>query len=236
MPLPKITHPVYEFVVPSTNKKESFRPFLVKEEKLLLVAKASEDQADIFRAMVQVVNNCSVNPSFEVEKLTIFDLEYLFLQLRSVSVSNVVKVSYRDNEDNEIYDFEIDLKSVKVKFPENVEKNIKVTDTIGIVMRYPAASIFDDKDYFMSGDNAYYELVVRCIDKVYDGEDVYSVADYSPAEVEEFLNDCGIATFEKIQSFMANTPRLYHRLEYKNKLGNDRVIELSSLTDFFTLG
>ena len=125
---------------------------------------------------------------------------------------------------------------MQVKFPEDVEKNIKVTDTIGIVMRYPAASIFDDKDYFMSGDNAYYELVVRCIDKVYDGEDVYSVSDYTSAEVEEFLNDCGIATFEKIQNFMANTPRLYHRLEYKNKLGNNRVIELTSLTDFFILG
>lgn len=236
MPLPKINHPIHEFVVPSTGKRESFRPFLVKEEKILLMAKASEDQADMFRAMKQVVNNCSVNPSFDVDKLTVFDLEYVFLQLRAVSVSNVVKVSYRDNEDGEIYDFEIDLKNVNVKFPDNIEKNIRVTDTIGIVMRYATSSIFDDEDYFKSGENAYYELVVRCIDKIYDGDEIYSVSDYSPAEVEEFLNECGLAAFEKIQAFMANTPKLYHKLEYKNKMGNDRVIELTSLTDFFTLG
>ena len=236
MPLPKINHPVYEFNIPSTGKKESFRPFLVKEEKLLLIAKASEDQADIFRAMVQVINNCSVNPKFAVEKLTVFDLEYLFLQLRAVSVSNISKVSYRDNEDGEIYDFEIDLKSIQVKFPENVNKKIQITDDVGIVMRYPPAAIFNDENYFKSGDNAYYELVVRCIDKIYSGEDVYNIADYSAKEIEEFLDDCGISTFEKIQEFMMNTPSLYHELNYTNKMGNPRTIKMTSLSDFFMLG
>lgn len=236
MSLPKIKHPLYDFTIPSTGKKYSFRPFLVKEEKILLMAKSSEDGADIFRAIKQVINNCSIDKSFDVNKLAVFDLEYLFLQLRSVSVSNTVKVSYRDNEDESLYDFEIDLKSVTVKFPESIEKTIKVSETIGIKMKYPSASIFEDKDYFNSGSNAYYELIVRCIDCIYDEETVHNVSDYKPEEIEEFLNDCGVNVFEKIQEFMGNVPKLYHKLEYKNKLGNNRVIELASLSDFFSLG
>jgi hypothetical protein len=236
MPLPKIKHPIFEFTIPSTNKKEPFRPFLVKEEKILLMAKSSEDPSDILRAVKQVVNNCAINDSFDVDKLAIFDIEYLFVQLRSISVNNVVKLSYRDNEDQEVYDFEIDLKEVKVKFPEKIDRVIKITDKTGIQMKYPAASIFDDKEFFGAGDDAYYELIIRCLDKIYDEDDIFDLQDYSKEEIEEFLNDLSVDVFEKIQSFMNNVPKLYHKLEYKNKNGNDRVIELTSLTDFFTLG
>lgn len=235
MPLPKIKHPIFEFVVPSTNKKEAFRPFLVKEEKILLMAKTSEEPNEILRAVKQVVNNCALSKSFDVDKLAIFDIEYLFMQLRAVSVNNIATVSYRDNEDGEVYEFHIDLKNVTVKFPEKVERVIKVTDKVGIQMRYPPASIFDDKDFFTSGDDAFFELVLRCLDKIYDAEDIFNPADYSKEELEDFLNDCGIDAFEKIQLFMTSVPKLYHKLEYKNKNGNDRMIELTSLTDFFTL-
>lgn len=236
MPLPKIMHPSFDFVIPSSGKRESFRPFLVKEEKILLMAKASEDSADIFRSIKQVVNNCALSLTFDISKLTIFDLEYLFLRLRSVSVSNSVKVSYRDNEDSEIYDFEIDLKTIEIKFPDNIERNIKINDTMGIVMKYPAASLFDDEDYFKSGDQAYYELILRCIDKIFSGEDIYLASDYTHEDIENFIDECGIEVFTKIQAFMTNTPRLYHKLTYINKMGNERNIELTSLTDFFTLG
>jgi hypothetical protein len=235
MALPKVKHSIHEFKIPSTSKKQTFRQFLVREEKILLMAKSSEDSADIFRAMKQIVNNCCMDDSFDIDKLSVFDLEYLFLKLRSISVSNIVKVSYRDNDDERIYDFEIDLDKIEVEFPENVEKVIKITDSMGIVMKWPAASIFDDKDYFKT-NSAYYELILRCIDKIYDGEDIYEASDYSNKDVEEFLDDCNVATLEKIQAFMSNTPRLYHKLEYKNSNGKDRVIELTSLTDFFTLG
>jgi hypothetical protein len=226
---------MFDFVVPSTNKKEAFRPFLVKEEKILLMAKTSEEPNDMLKAVKQVVNNCALSKSFDVDRLAIFDIEYLFMQLRAVSVNNIVKVSYRDNEDGEVYDFMIDLKNVTVKFPEKVERVINVTDKVGIQMRYPPASIFDDRDFFTTGDDAFYELVLRCLDKIYDGEDIFNPADYSKEEVEQFLDECGIEAFEKIQTFMTSVPKLYHRLEYKNKNGNDRVIELTSLTDFFTL-
>ena len=235
MPLPKIKHPIFDFVVPSTGKKESFRPFLVKEEKLLLMAKTSEEPNEILRSIKQVINNCSLNKGFDVDKLAIFDIEYLFIQLRAISVNNIVKVSYRDNEDNEVYDFAIDLKQVKVQFPEKIERVIKITDSMGIQMRYPAASLFDDKEFFNAGDDAFYELILRCIDKIYDGDEIYDPSEYSKEEIEEFLDECGIETYEKIQLFMTSVPKLYHKLEYKNKNGNDRVIELTSLTDFFTL-
>ena len=236
MPLPKIKYPINEFTVPSTGKKESFRPFLVKEEKILLMAKSSEDPSDIFRSVKQIINNCCLNDSFDIDKLTVFDLEYLFLKLRSISVGDVVEVSYRDNDDGEIYKFDIDLKTIEVQFSEGVEKTIPVTDSVGIVMKWPSASIFDDKEFLDSGDQAFYELVIRCIDKIYDEDDVFEASDYTQAELESFLDDCGLKTFEKIQAFMAKAPRLYHKIEYKNRNGKERVIELTSLTDFFTLG
>lgn len=235
MALPKVKHPIFEFAVPSTGKKESFRPFLVREEKILLMAKMSEDPADTLRAVKQVVNNCCIDNQFDIDKLAIFDIEYLFLQLRAVSVNNVVNVSYRDNDDQELYSFDIDLKKVSVQFPENVAKVIPVTDTMGIMMKWPTASLFDDREYFKVGDQAFYELVLRCIDKIYDGEDIYNPQDYSLKEIEEFLDDCGVEVFEKVQQFLLNAPRLYHKLEYTNKNGKPRVIELQSLTDFFTL-
>jgi hypothetical protein len=103
-------------------------------------------------------------------------------------------------------------------------------------MKYPAASIFDDKEFFGAGDDAYYELIIRCLDKIYDEDDIFDPEDYSREEIEEFLNELSVDVFENIQAFMNNVPKVYHKLEYKNKNGNNRIIELTSLTDFFTLG
>jgi hypothetical protein len=234
--LPKIKHPMFEFVIPSSKKKEMFRPFLVREEKILLMAKTSEDKADIFRAIKQVINNCAMNTNFDIDKLSTFDLEYLFIQLRSVSVNNTVKVSYRDNEDGEIYDFDIDLSQIKVEFPEGIDSKIMITTDVGLKLKYPTASIYEDKAFLNSGEDSYYELVVRSVDKIFDTESVYDPADYSPAEMEEFLNQLDVKTFEKIQTFMNNIPRLYYKISYTNKNGSERNIELTTLSDFFTLG
>lgn len=233
--LPKIKHPVFEFIVPSTKKKEMFRPFLVREEKILLMAKTAEDKADIFRAIKQVINNCALNAGFDVDKLATFDLEFLFIQLRSVSVNNNVSVSYRDNEDGEIYEFDIDLNKIKVEFPEGIDSKIMINPEVGIKLKYPSASIFDDKAFMNSGEDSYYELVVRSIDKIFDTESVYDPAEYKPEEIEDFMNQLDVKTFEKIQSFMNSMPRLYYKISYNNKNGNERNIELTTLSDFFTL-
>lgn len=233
--LPKITYPTHEFVVPSTKKKELFRPFLVKEEKLLLMSKTTEDPTEIFRAIKQVINNCAISDSFDIDKLTTFDMEYLFLQLRSVSVNNISKVSYRDNEDGQIYDFEIDLSQIEVKFPEGISDVIKINEEMGIKMKYPMAGIFDDKEFFNAGDDQYFELILRSIDKIYNGEDVFDASENTNEELEEFMDQLDPKVYEKILNFMNNVPKLNHTISYYNKNGNVRVIELNTLNDFFTL-
>ena len=237
MSLPKITHPIHEFEVPSLKKKFIFRPFLVKEEKFLLMAKTSEDRIEIVRAMKQLINNCCESPNFNMHLLTLFDIEYLFLKLRAVSVNNVAEIAYRDAEDNEIYKFQIDLHSVTVMFPENVESTIKINDDMILTMKFIPADIIDDKEFFNSDEKEYfYETIIRCVDKLYHGDEVFDLSTTPKKEVEEFLDSCDLATFEKIRTFMENQPKLYHKLEYTNKLNNKKVIELTSLLDFFTLG
>jgi hypothetical protein len=182
------------------------------------------------------VNNCAISESFDIDKLAIFDLEYLFLKIRSVSVNNIVKVSYRDNEDGEVYNFEIDLSNIEVKFPENINSKIKITDSLGLTMKYPSASLFDDRPFLNSGDNAYFELILRSIDKIYDADSVYDPSNFSKEELEGFLDQLDTKTFEDIQKFIDSTPKLSHQIKYVNRNGNDRTIEMSSLSDFFTLG
>ena len=233
MSLPKIDQPIYNINVPSLKKKYSFRPFLVKEEKLLLMAKESDKPADILSAIKQVVNNCSLNTNLNVEKLPVFDLEFIFLRLRAVSVDNIVKIKYKDFEDNKEYDFEIDLNTVEVDFPEKNDPNIKITPKSGILMHYPTASLYDDKDFQNLEKDYMFELIVRCVDKIYYEDDIYEAKDYKKQDLVEFLENLSVATFEKILNFLTNMPKIHHQIAYKNSLGNERKIEFNSLNDFF---
>jgi len=233
MSLPKISHPTYNIKVPSLNKNYKFRPFLVKEEKILLMAKESDKEADIFSAIKQIVDVCSLE-DLNVDKLAIFDLEYLFLKLRSFSIENVVKVSYKDIEDEKNYDFSIDLNEIEVKFPDKIVNTIKITDEMGIVMKYPSASIYDDKDFLELDKDYLFELIIRCVDKIYEGDVIYEAKDYKRQEIGEFLENLDSKTFSLIQEFLLNSPKIEHILEYKNSFGNERKITLNSLNDFFT--
>lgn len=232
--LPKIDYPVYKIKIPSFKKELQFRPFLVKEEKLLLMAKESENSADILSAIKQIINNCSIDSKFDVNKLALFDLEYVFLKLRSISVDNIVKVSYKDNEDEKIYDFDIDLNKVEVKFPEKSDNNIKITNKSGIIMKYPSADLYDDEEFLSLEKDYMFELIVRCIESIYYEDQVYSSKDYKKEELNEFLESLDIKTFEKIQKFLLSVPKMEYKIQYKNSLEHDREIVLSSLNDFFT--
>jgi hypothetical protein len=232
--LPKIDYPVYTIEVPSLKKNFRFRPFLVKEEKLLLMAKESESTADILTTVKQIINNCSVETSnFDIDKLAIFDLEYIFLKLRAFSVDNVIKVAYKDLEDEKIYNLEIKLDEVKVKYPENAEANIKITDNSGIIMRYPSAKLYDDKEFLNLEKDYMFELIVRCIDSIYVGEEIYESKNYTAKELTDFLENLNIKSFESIQNFLMESPKLHHEIKYKNSLNNERTITYSSLNDFF---
>jgi hypothetical protein len=234
MSLPKNDYPIFKLIVPSTKKEIRFRPFLVKEEKILLIAKTTEQESDMILAIKQVVNNCSVD-KIDVDKLAIFDLEYLFLRIRSQSVNNIVIVTYKDNEDESNYEFSIDLNQVEVNFPENLDKTIKFNETSGIIMKYPDASLYEDKEFLASGDEVFYQLVLRCIEKIYDEETVYDVKNYSLAEVADYIENMDVKTFDKIRDFMVNQPKMSYVINYKNRKGNERKIELTTLSDFFTL-
>ena len=235
MTLPKISHPLFRITVPSTKKQLSFRPFLVKEEKILLMAKTSGDSKDILSAIKQVVNNCCQEKDFDVNKLAIFDLEYLFLKIRSSSVGNKVPLSFKDLEDDKEYKFEVDLDAVQVEFPKNVDNNIKINDKTGIIMRYPSASLYDDKEFLSLGQDAMFELMVRCVDKIYSGDEMFDPASYTKEQLGDFIDGLDVKTFEKIQEFLSSAPSMKHILTYKNSLGNERKIELTTLNDFFTL-
>jgi hypothetical protein len=235
MPLPKIQYPAFTIEIPSTKKKEMFRPFLVKEEKILLIAKLSGQESDVLLSIKQVVNNCALDENFDVDKLTIFDLEYCFINIRSTSVSNVVTLSYRDFEDNKSYEFEVNLNDIKIKWPEKIENKIKISDTSGFTMKYPQASLYEDKEFLESGDESFFKLIVRCIDVIYDGDDVYPAANFTLQEIEEYLENLDVKSFESARNFLMYQPKLQYIINYKNSLGNDRTIELNSLTDFFTL-
>jgi hypothetical protein len=233
MALPKINHPIFKLNIPSTKKDSRFRPFLVREEKILLMAKTVGTESDIILAIKQIVNNCSID-ELDVDKLTIFDLEYLFLKIRSQSVNNMVDVSYKDFEDEKIYDFKINLEEVTVKYPEKIDNNIKIGKDSGIIMKYPDAALYEDKD-FLNSDDSFYQLIIRCVDKIYDKEEVHDTKNYSLKEIEEYIEDLNVGVFENVRDFLLNQPKLSYTIRYKNSLGNDRTIELNTLTDFFTL-
>lgn len=232
--LPKIDHPIFKIKVPSLKKDHSFRPFLVKEEKVLLMAKESQNNSDIFSAIKQVVVNCSLDKNLDIDKLAIFDLEYIFLKIRAFSVDNIVKISYRDNEDNKIYNFDIDLNQIEIKYPEKTIDKIEINKSSGLIMKYPPASLYSDKDFLSTEKDHYFKLILKCVDKIYVGEEIYEVKDVSTKELEDFIENLSVNVFKQVNDFLTNTPRIEHIVSYTNDQGNKREIYLSSLNDFFS--
>lgn len=233
MPLPKIDQPLFEVKIPSSGNKVLFRPFLVKEEKLLLISQQGGEDSEVIRAIKQILRLCVQDEAFDVDKLTTFDLEYMFLKLRAKSVNNIVKLSYRDHEDDKVYDFELDLDTIEVNIPKDVDSTIKLNDSISMIMKYPSASITDKITQFNSEVELMTFFIVNCIDTIVTPDELFSASDYTDKELEEFLDQLPISAFEKIRAFFEKMPKLYHKIEYKNALGNDRSIELNNLKDFF---
>lgn len=235
MPLPKIEHPIYQLTLPSTGKQISFRPFLVKEEKILLMAKQGEDEKEIVKALKQIINNCILDPDVNVDTFATFDIEYFFLKLRSKSVNNVVSLSYKDYEDDKIYTVDVDLDTVEIKKDPNHTNKIKINQNIGIVMKYPSVDTFNK---ISSGkeDEAAFDVIKKCVDSIYDENSVYVAKDFTDQEIDDFIQNLDVASLEKILDFFKTMPKLYYEVKYVNSLNNERVVPLDTLTDFFTLG
>lgn len=231
MALPTIEQPIFEMKIPSTGKNVKFRPFLVKEEKILLIAQQGGSDKEVIRAIKQILNNCLLD-NIDVDQLATFDLEYMFLKLRARSVNNIVKLAYRDTEDDKIYEFEVDLDEIEIEVKPTNNK-IKVNDEIGIVMKYPAASITDELGEFDNEVDLLLFFVRKCIDQIYDSENVYPASESTEEELNQFIDSLDVQTFEKIREFFDSIPTLSHTLKYTNSNDNERVIELNNLKDFF---
>lgn len=238
MTLPKIAMPLFPILIPSTGKEVMFRPFVVKEEKILLVAQESKEEADIILALKQIINNCVQDTEFNVESLAYFDLEYIFLKLRARSVSNVVTFNYTDAEDGEVYTINVNLNDVEItKNPEN-NPIVKVNeDGLGLRMKFPTVQdTINYKTPGMDQDEILTKIVTACIEDVFDSENVYAFSEYTPAQQLEFIDSIPVPVFAEIQKFFDTIPVLKHEVKYKTKDKKEKSIMFEGLNDFFTWG
>ena len=231
MPLPEIATPIYTLTLPSTKKKIKYRPFLVKEQKLLILAMENEDQEQILDAITNTIQTCLLT-KIDVKDMALFDIEYLFMQIRARSISEEVEMKVTCQDDGETtVDIKFMVDDIKVEFPKGHTNIIKLTDDLTVEMKYPDIDYFT-KINFMEETPDEYELVAKCIKRVYVGEDDFTSdsLDESKEWVEGLTNN----QFEKIQSFFETMPTLRHVLKVKNpktKVVNEVVLE--GLSDFF---
>ena len=230
--LPKLTLPMFKMTVPSNKKEIMVRPMLVKEEKILLMAKEGEDYGDKLIAVKQVVNNCCQD--IHIDELTLFDVEYLFLKIRAMSVDNMVKITFRDDDDNKEREFDIDLNKVEVDFSEEKDKVIMMGETNGITLRYPTSQLYDQTKSITTEDDFMNALVVNSMLNYFDGETVYDFTKETQEAMEKFVEENITSNiYYKIREFLGSVPTLKHEIKYKNDNGEDKTIELTSLNDFF---
>lgn len=236
MTLPKTKRPLFDADLPSSNKSITYRQMLVRDEKILLMAKSSEDEHDIYRAVKQVVNNCIFD--VDVDSLTTFDIEWMFLKIRSTSIGNVIKLTYFDKEDEQEYSFMVDLDDVVVVFPDFEDSDgslVKIDDNTAIKLRYPPSSLLEDDEALGDDKDSYEYIASQCIEKIFDGDETYVAADHTKEELLEYILDLDTKSYAKVKNFIAAIPHLFYEIEYTNSKGTERKITLTTLTDFFTL-
>ena len=233
MTLPVINVPTYELEVPSTKDTLVYRPFLVKEEKILLMAMEEENETQLNRALKQVVNNCTFQ-KVKVDKLPLFDLEYIFLRIRAKSVGEVAKLSILCEDDGETYvPIEIDLETIEVDFKEDHSTKIEITDEIGLVMSYPT---FEYLDFNVEGSdiNKLFDIIASSIHQIYEGEIIHEKVDFNKKELKTFLESLTSEQFQKVQHFFETMPRLRHTVEVENpKTKVTNTVVLEGLNAFF---
>ena len=238
MPLPKISTPTYELELPSTEKSVRYRPFLVKEEKLLVIALESEDTKQITNAIKTVIKNCILTKDIKVETLPTFDIEFLFLNIRGKSVGEQVEVNVICPDDNETnVSVSIDLDDIKVQKNEEHTNKIKVDPKIMMEMKYPSLEQFIKNNFDFNNQNAMdqsFDLIASCIDKIYTEDEVWSAADVTKKEVIEFLESMNSSQFKDIEKFFETMPKLSHTLKVKNpKTEVESEVVLEGLASFF---
>ena len=231
--LPKLETPTYSTVMPSTGDKVEYRPFLVKEEKILMIAQESKDNGAMLKALKNIIKACTfnkVNPNV----CTTYDIEYLFLKLRAASVGETAELQFKCEECGEYNKVEVNLNEIEVVYPkEKPETNIKLTENVGIKLKEVEVNDIETLSDITNPEN-FSKAIASVIDVIYDAEYVYKVKDTSPKEVLAFIDNLSHTHLEKIQDFIENQPMLKHTVEFKCvKCGHENKIELVGLQSFF---
>ena len=232
MPLPKIATPTYELTLPSTGKTVQYRPFLVKEEKLLVIALESEDNKQITTAIKAVLKACVLTKGIKVESLPTFDIEFLFLNIRGKSVGEELDVNIvcPDDEKTEVA-VKIYLDDIEVQHDENHTNKIKLDDTLMMEMKYPSLDEFIKNNFDFNDKNQMdqsFQLIASCIDKIYNEDEVWSTSDCTKKEVKDFLEQMNSMQFKEIEKFFETMPKLQHTIKVTNpntKVESDVVLE-----------
>ena len=240
MALPTIATPTYTLKVPSTNKSITYRPFLVKEEKILLMAMESEQEQDMADALRQIITNCVSTAGFDAHTLAVFDLEYIFLNLRAKSVGEIAEPTIKCPEcDTEII-LKVDLTKVKVKKDRKHKNEIPLSENIGVTMQYPdIVDLLAMESELKEGETEVdrtFTMIMNSIDNIWDEDSVYSAKDHTEEEIITFLESLTTDHFEKIQTFYDTMPRLEHKIKYKcdaEKCKHEDEMVLRGLQDFF---
>jgi hypothetical protein len=240
--LPKIDVPIYSLELISNKKIVNFRPFTVKEEKLFLMAMESKESETTINTIKQVINNCILD-DIDINSLPIFDLEYIFLNLRAKSVGEDVKLRYKCNHDvekegktepcNNVVEFEFNLLDVKPSIKPNHDKKIEITDKLGIVMKYPNFEMLKDFQNKTEMETVV-DLIINCIDFIYDGDDIFYAKDSTKEELAEFIDSLQSKDLEKLKDFFDTMPKLGKELNFKcNKCGYEEKIDVEGIESFF---
>jgi len=237
MPLPKIATPTYELVLPSSNRKIRYRPFLVKEEKLLIIAMESEDQKQITNAIKTVISNCILTRGTKVEKLSTFDIEYLFLNIRGKSVGESVEVIVTCPDDNETQvPVVIDLDAIKVQTDPEHKVDIKLDDKLSMKMKYPSLGEFVKNNFDVDniGVTESFDMIAACVDQIYSDEESWTSSDCTKKELAEFIEQLSSKQFKEVEKFFETMPKLSHTVKVVNpKTKVENKIVLEGLASFF---
>ena len=237
MALPRIDVPIYELVIPSTDEKIKFRPFLVKEEKILLIAMESGKSEDMLQSVKNIVNECTFQ-KLKLGEMPMFDVEYLFLNIRAKSVGEVSKLKVLCQDDMKTYaTVEINLNEVNVQVDGELHSNkIELTDEMGVIMKYPTIDSFTKNGIQNITAANMIDVIASCVEQVYDkkGEEVYESKDSTQAEIIDFVEQLNTTQFQEVQAFFDTMPRLQHTITVKNpKTKVESEVTLTGLNDFF---
>lgn len=238
MALPIIAAPTYEVTVPSTQEKIKYRPFLVREEKALLIAQQSEDATTMINTLKSVIKSCTMD-AVDVDSLAIFDIEFLFSQIRARSVGEIVSLVFKCDtctDDKATVMKDIDLTALKVDFPAGHEKNVVLFGDVGVVMKYPNIDIINEFENLKEDDvETIFKIICKCIDYIYSGEEIFYTKEQKLEEVETFVNNLTQDQFKELQKFFETMPKLKQNVEYNCPLcGKHHEVSLEGLDGFFS--